>query len=150
MENNPIEKFYSAFAQKDWRTMQSCYHQDVVFEDPAFGQLNGDDARKMWKMLCEQGNDLELEYSNVQCSKNKGTAHWEARYTFSKTGRKVHNIINATFELKDGLIVKHTDNFNLHKWAGQALGWSGKILGGTNLFKKKLHAQTNAALRKYR
>jgi ketosteroid isomerase-like protein len=146
---NTIEKFYSAFAQKDWQTMQACYHQDVVFEDPAFGQLKGDDARKMWKMLCEQGKDMTLEYSNIVCDENIGSAHWEAKYTFSKTGRKVHNIIDATFEIKDGQIIKHTDKFNLHKWAGQALGLSGKLLGGTNFFKKKLNAQTNSLLRKY-
>lgn len=149
MENNIIQKFYSAFAGKDWQTMQACYHQDVVFEDPAFGQLNGDDARKMWKMLCEQGKDLRLEYSGVSCDGNTGKAHWEAYYTFSKTGRKVHNIIDAKFELKDGLIIKHTDEFNLRKWAGQALGLTGRILGGTNFFKKKLHTQTSSMLRKY-
>lgn len=149
MENNPIEKFYSAFAQKDWQTMQACYHQDVVFEDPAFGKLKGDDASKMWKMLCEQGKDLQLEYSDVSCDGNTGKAHWKANYTFSKTGRKVHNIIDANFELKDGLIIKHSDEFNLRKWAGQALGITGWILGGTNFFKKKLNAQTNAMLRKY-
>ena len=150
MENNIIEKFYIAFAQKDWQTMHSCYHQDVVFEDPAFGQLKGDDARKMWKMLCQQGKDLELTFSNISCAENEGSANWEAHYTFSKTGRKVHNIVSATFELKDGLIIKHTDQFNLHKWAGQALGLSGRILGGTSFFKKKLNAQTNSLLRKYK
>ena len=150
MVNNPVQKFYSAFTQKDWQTMHSCYHQDVVFEDPAFGQLKGDDARKMWKMLCEQGKDLELTYSNISCTENEGSANWEAHYTFSKTGRKAHNIVSATFELKDGLIIKHADQFNLHKWAGQALGLSGRILDGTNFFKKKLNAQTNSLLRKYK
>ena len=149
IENNPIQKFYTAFAKKDWQTMQSCYHIDVVFEDPAFGQLNGNDARKMWKMLCEQGKDLQLAYRDISCDETSGKAHWEAHYTFSKTGRKVHNIVDATFELKDGLIIKHTDKFNLHKWAGQALGLSGKILGGTNFFKKKLHEQTGATLKRY-
>lgn len=150
MENNPIEKFYSAFAQKDWQTMQSCYHPNVVFEDPAFGQLKGDDARKMWKMLCEQGKDLQLEFSNISCNETTGKAHWEAKYTFSKTGRKVHNIIDAKFELKEGLIIKHTDTFNLHKWASQALGLTGRLFGGTKFFKKKLNAQTSAILKKYK
>lgn len=149
MENNTIEKFYTAFAKKDWQTMQSCYHQDVIFEDPAFGQLKGDDARKMWKMLCEQGKDLELSYKNVSYSDTTGSVNWEAKYTFSKTGRKVHNIIGASFELNNGLITKHIDQFNLHKWAGQALGLSGKLLGGTNFFKKKLNAQTKKLLNQY-
>ncbi len=147
---NTVEKFYAAFANKDWQTMQACYHPDVVFEDPAFGQLKGDDARKMWKMLISQGKDMKMEYKDVECNENSGKAHWEAHYTFSKSGRKVHNIVDAEFELKDGLIIKHTDKFNLHKWAGQALGLSGKLLGGTKFFKKKLHAQTGATLKNFK
>ena len=42
----------------------------------------------------------------------KGSAHWEADYTFSATKRKVHNVVDARFELRDGLIVKHTDVFD--------------------------------------
>ncbi|MCK5702831.1 MAG: nuclear transport factor 2 family protein, partial [Cyclobacteriaceae bacterium] len=72
--------------------------------------------------------------------------HWEAYYSFSKTGRKVHNIINAEFEFKDGKIIKHIDNFDLYKWSKQALGIQGLILGWTGFFKKKLHKQTNKML----
>ena len=31
-----INKFYSAFQQKDYRTMNSCYSNYIVFYDPAF------------------------------------------------------------------------------------------------------------------
>lgn len=56
-------------------------------------------------------------------------AHWEARYDFTATGRKVHNIIDATFEFADGKIIRHRDHFDLHRWAGMALGLKGKLLG---------------------
>ena len=144
-----IEKFYSAFQNKDSETMGSCYHPDVVFTDPAFGTLKGDRAKAMWKMLCISGKDLKVEFSDVSAEENNGSAHWEADYTFSRTGKKVHNIIDATFVFKDGLIITHTDDFNLKKWAGQALGFKGKILGGTAFFKKKLQAQTNSMLDRF-
>jgi len=146
---NIIEKFYQAFAQRDWKTMQACYHKDVVFEDPAFGVLKGADAHKMWKMLCEQGKDLNVIPSNIKCTETSGSANWEAYYTFSKTGKKVHNIVAARFEIKEGLISKHTDEFDLHKWASQALGFTGRIIGGTAFFKRKMNAQTKSLLRKY-
>ena len=144
-----IEKFYSAFQNKDSETMGSCYHPDVVFTDPAFGTLKGDRAKAMWKMLCISGKDLKVEFSDVSAEENNGSAHWEADYTFSRTGKKVHNIIDATFVFKDGLIITHTDDFNLKKWAGQALGFKGKILGGTAFFKKKLQAQTTSMLDRF-
>lgn len=146
---NIIEKFYTSFQQMDAESMSSCYHKDVIFEDPAFGVLNGVKASNMWKMLCHNSKDLNINYSNIIILNDKATAHWEAKYTFSQTGKKVHNIINASFELKDGKIIKHTDQFDLHQWAKQALGFKGLILGGTNFFKNKLQSQTNKLLSKF-
>jgi len=102
-----IEKFYSAFKNLDAETMANCYHKDIVFKDPAFGTLKSDKAKYMWHMLCQnqKGKDFKISYSNIDFKNDKGTAQWEAHYTFSKTGRKVHNKITATFEFKDGKII---------------------------------------------
>lgn len=142
-----ITDFYHAFHQLDANKMTSYYHKDIVFKDPAFGILRGKEANTMWQMLCasQKGKDFKVEASNI----TDNSAHWEAHYTFSKTGRKVHNKIDATFEFKDGLIIKHTDNFNLHNWAKQAIGFKGWLLGGTGFFRKKLQSQTNYLLHKF-
>ena len=145
-----IQTFYEAFKNSDPVGMNACYHDDIEFCDPAFGVLKGDDAKAMWTMLCQNGKDVKVEYSNIKADENKGTAHWEAWYTFSQTGRKVHNIVDAEFELKDGKIIKHTDRFNLRNWAKQALGFKGFLLGGTSFFEKKLHEQTNKTLSEFR
>ena len=100
-------------------------------------------------MLCENGKDLKVIYSDISYDQNNGKAHWEATYLFSQTGKTVHNKIDAKFEFKDGLIIKHTDDFDLHKWAKQALGFKGALLGGTNFFKKKLNKQTTHLLGKF-
>ena len=146
-----ITKFYTAFNNLDADTMCACYHDDIVFEDPAFGVLSGNDAKAMWQMLCEsqKGKNFSVEVSNIKANNEEGSAHWEAHYNFSKTGRKVHNKISAQFKFKDGLIIKHTDTFNLHKWASQAMGFKGWLIGGTSFFKRKLQKQTNALLDKF-
>ena len=146
-----LQKFYSAFEKLDAETMVSCYAENVVFEDPAFGVLNGVHAKNMWRMLCEsqKGKDFRIEFSNLVADEKTGFAHWEAFYIFSQTGRKVHNKIDAYFEFENGLIVTHKDDFNLHAWAKQALGFKGFLLGGTNYFKGKLQLQTNRLLKKY-
>ncbi len=145
-----IEKFYTAFQNKDAETMISCYHDDIIFCDPAFGELKGDDARTMWRMLCRNALDLKVEYSDISASLKKGSAHWEAWYIFSRTGRKVHNVVRAEFDFKDSKIIKHIDTFNLHKWATQAFGLKGRLLGGTNFFKNKLNQQANKMLKQFR
>lgn len=131
--------------------MAQCYHSDIVFEDPAFGKLRGERAKNMWRMLCTamDKNKDQITFVNVICETDTCSATWEAHYTFSKTGKRVHNCITATFEFKDGLIIKHTDTFNLHRWAKQALGFKGFMLGATNFFKKKLQRQTNKLLDKF-
>jgi len=148
-----IEDFYEAFKNLDAEGMAACYHDDIVFEDPAFGILKGEKAKNMWRMLCgsqKKGNDaFVVEYSNIEASNDKGSAHWEAHYNFSQTGRKVHNIIDAEFEFKDGKIIRHTDTFDLHAWSKQALGLKGMLLGWTSFFKGKLQQQTNGMLRKF-
>ena len=143
-----IERFYTAFTNLDADGMSDCYHPDIVFEDPAFGVLKGDRAKNMWRMLCasQKGKDFRVDYSQVKENGTNGSAHWEAFYTFSQTGRKVHNIVNATFVIKDGLIIKHSDDFDLHIWAKQAMGFKGWLLGGTSFFRNKLQTSTNTLL----
>jgi hypothetical protein len=143
---NLIETFYTAFQKRDAKTMISCYHDKIIFRDPAFGELYGETAKAMWRMLCQNAADLRIEFSDISASLKKGSAHWEAWYSFSKTGRKVHNIVEVDFEFKDSKIIKHTDTFNLHKWASQAMGWKGKLLGRTAFFKNKIQQQTNQLL----
>ncbi len=145
-----IETFYTAFQKKDAATMISCYHNDIVFRDPVFGELKGDDVKAMWMMLCQNAKDLKIEFSEIQASLKKGSVHWEAWYTFSKTGKRVHNIVEASFEFKDSKIINHTENFNLHKWASQALGIKGKLLGGTKFFQNKIQIQTHKTLHDFR
>ncbi|MCZ4409728.1 nuclear transport factor 2 family protein [Cryomorphaceae bacterium 1068] len=146
-----ITKFYEAFSRLDAEAMASCYHEEVVFEDPAFGILKGKKAGNMWRMLCksQKGKGFIVEFSNVKANDQTGSAQWEAKYTFSKTGRKVHNKIDARFEFADGMIIKHTDDFDLKKWARQAMGLKGALLGGTSFFKNKLQQQTNGMLAKF-
>lgn len=146
-----ITKFYKAFSNLDADTMCACYHKDIVFEDPAFGVLKGNRAKAMWQMLCasQKGKNFKVVASNIEGDSKSGSAYWEAFYHFSKTGRKVHNKIDAKFEFKDGLIISHKDDFNLHKWAKQALGFKGLLIGKTQYFKNKLKNQTNHLLDNY-
>lgn len=145
-----IQKFYNAFASHDAETMASCYHQDVEFTDPGFGRLKGPEAGDMWRMLVERGGkDLVIIYSDVQANDQTGKAYWEAVYNFSKTGRRVHNKIHASFGFKDGLILKHDDHFDFWVWSRMALGLPGMLLGWSTFLKNKVQTQARGLLRKY-
>jgi ketosteroid isomerase-like protein len=133
-----ITSFYTAFQQRDYKTMQNCYADKAVFNDEVFKNLNAEQVKSMWEMLLKKGKDLKLEFKNISAGDLKGSAEWIATYTFSATQRKVVNHIYANFEFENGKIIKHTDHFNFHKWASQALGFKGTLLGWTNFLKKKV------------
>jgi ketosteroid isomerase-like protein len=145
-----IATFYTAIQNKNWKAMQDCYHDDIVFNDPVFTNLKGKEAKAMWHMLVSSGKDLTLLFAAVKADERTGTCSWEAFYTFSRTGRKVHNVIEAKFEFKDGKIFRHTDSFDLWKWTRMALGVSGILLGWSSVLKNKVKATAKASLDKFR
>jgi ketosteroid isomerase-like protein len=141
-----IHRFYTAFQQRDFATMQSCYAENATFNDPAFVNLNAAEVRAMWKMLLTRGKDLQLEYKNVTANDTEGSAEWVATYTFSQTKRKVTNHIKANFIFENGKIVQHKDDFNFYTWSRQALGLPGFLLGHTAFLRKKVQSGARKSL----
>ena len=144
-----IRDFYAAFAQRDAAGMAKCYHPDIFFSDPAFPALRGKEATAMWSMLCSRGKDLELTLVDAQATDEGGTARWEARYTFSQTGRLVHNKIDAMFAFRDGRIVRHIDRFPFWTWSRQALGPMGLLLGWFGPLKAMVRKKADRSLKDY-
>jgi len=126
-----VERFYTAFGQKDGHAMGTCYASDVHFSDPVFPDLRGPRAEAMWQMLTEAPGDLRIELLDHDADETSGSAHWRAHYVFSQTGRPVVNDVRAAFQFEDGLISAHRDEFDFHRWARQALGPTGLLLGWT-------------------
>lgn len=139
-----IDRFYNSFAAFDAEGMISCYHDDIRFEDPAFGPLNGTDAKNMWRMLVRPG--IVVTHSHVTADERTGSADWTAVYAFGNTGKKVVNNVHASFEFRDGKIIRHTDKFSMRKWARQALGFKGFLLGGTSFLQQQVRKQALAKL----
>ncbi|NYH16650.1 nuclear transport factor 2 family protein [Paraburkholderia bryophila] len=148
--NALIERFYTAFQQRDAEAMAACYTDDVVFSDPVFGELRGDEARDMWRMLVARAQNFSLTFDNVDSDERNGRAHWVARYLFSQTGREVVNRIDARFVFRDGRIAEHRDSFDLWLWSRQALGVKGMLLGWSPLVKRAIRAQAKKGLALYR
>ena len=144
-----IERFYGAFAQRDGAGMAACYAPDVHFSDPVFTDLNGPEAGAMWRMLTERGTDLRVELLERSAEGDRGSAHWRAHYTFSQTGRSVVNDVRATMRFADGLIADHVDDFDFHRWARQALGPSGLLLGWTPVLRSAVRRRARAGLDAY-
>lgn len=141
-----IVRFYEAFAAGDAEAMARCYHERVHFHDPVFQDLDGPDVMKMWRTLLGRSDDLQITLGQHQAEGDSGAAHWSAVYTFSQTGRVVHNEIDAAFRFEDGLIIDHRDSFDLWRWSRMALGLPGVLLGWSPIVQGKIRKQSAALL----
>jgi len=144
-----IQEFYAAFQRLDAQAMAQCYADTATFSDPVFANLHAAETRAMWAMLTKRAKNFELSYANIQADDHKGSADWEAKYDFSASGRRVHNIIHAEFVIEQGKIVRHSDTFDMWRWARQALGITGWLLGWSGFFQRTISNQAMKSLQAY-
>lgn len=146
-----VERLYAAFAQLDGDTMQACYAPEARFQDEVFTLNGAHEVGGMWRMLCtatrDKGRaDWKLQTRDI----TDHSAHWDAHYRFSATGRLVVNRIDAEFEFDaKGLILRHRDRFDFWAWSRQALGIPGLILGWTPMFRKQVQTKAAENLRRF-
>ena len=145
-----IERLYAALDRHDGEAMAACYRPDARFRDPAFGELDGERAGDMWRMLTARAEDLDVELAEHDADGEAGRAHWIARYTFTTTGRKVVNDVRADFRFDDdGMIAEHTDRFSFWRWSRQALGPVGLALGWTPILSAATRRRALADLERF-
>jgi hypothetical protein len=134
-----VQRFFQCFAGGDHRGMRRCLHPDVAFSDIGF-DLTGAKVGAMWQMICAKGT--QIMFRNVQADDSQGTAHWECHYDFQKDegakAHSVHNVIESRFVFEGGLIREHHDSCDFERWARQALGVVGLVLGETEFLHKQV------------
>lgn len=119
-----LQRFFESVQAHDHPATAACYHPSATFEDIAFYLKENKRIHAMWHMISL--SDLELSYEIEDADDLRGTARWQACYTFESTdedrNRKVHNELKSRFTFKDGLISQQVDDSNAWNWSMQALG----------------------------
>ncbi len=150
MSKELITSFYTAFKNHDGEAMANHYHELGYFSDPVFKNLTADEAGAMWKMLLERSKGkLEIDFHSIEEGDETASCIWEAKYTFGKTGRPVHNVIKAKMTFEDDKIIIHEDHFDFWKWSRQALGTTGTLLGWSPYLKGVVRNQARSSLMSY-
>ena len=122
-----LTRFYDALSRRDGETMASLYSPDASFEDEIY-RLRGEDVGKMWRGLMSRAKTLTVSYTIAKAGAGDGTVEWTARYDYPGGGPVV-TVILSGLELAGGKIVRQRDRFDFPRWAAQALGTKGKLLG---------------------
>lgn len=134
-----LGRLFNGLDHHDHAAMARCYRSDATFSDIAFDLHGGQQIHAMWNMICE--TDIRATFHVVHADDDAGRVQLCDDYTFSSTGRKVHNLIDSHFRFADGLIVKHHDSCDPHLWAKMALGGLSGFLAGRFRFLRASKAR---------
>ena len=146
-----IEALYAALDRSDGEAMAALYAPQATFTDPVFVGLSDGEPGDMWRMLTSRAQDMSVELVGRDAEDDRGTAHWVARYTFGQTGRPVVNDVRSLFRFDGtGRIVDQQDDFDFWRWARQALGRSGLLLGWTPVLQHQVRDRARAGLEAFR
>lgn len=122
---NGADAMTAYYEARNVEQLREVYGRDVVFQDPVFGRHEG------WRALARRL--FEMTNPTVQITTEKtgsDSVKWVAKYEFGASNRPVenHGTARATLD-QHGKIATHTDDFDTKKWAKQALGFPGTVLG---------------------
>ncbi|KAG9084955.1 hypothetical protein FS749_004804 [Ceratobasidium sp. UAMH 11750] len=151
MDQSPVNiatKWFAAYTSGDYEGMKALAAPDYIFEDPAFGRLEGSRALAMYRMFIF-GRDKSEAVWNVHEVKpstdsQKANVRFEAVYKFN--GRPVTNQITSDILVVDGKVKEQIDKFDVPNWAGQALGIFGWLFGNFSFFQNSVKQKANARL----
>ena len=141
-------RYWDAIGRLDAEAMAACYAADATFQDEVF-LLRGPECGMMWRMLFQGARDLVIKPGPLTVADGVAQGRLDAWYTFTQTGRKVHNRIRTRLVVRDGRIVDHHDRFPFYKWSRQALGAKGWLLGWTPLVRGAVRRQARKRLDKW-
>jgi hypothetical protein len=134
-----LERLFNGLNRHDHETMARCYHSEAIFKDIAFELRGQKQIHAMWHMICER--DIRVTFELINVDGDIGRAKVVDDYTFSSTGRRVHNVIESRFCFQNGVIIKHDDVCDARVWAAMALGDVSGFLAGRCRFLRSVKAR---------
>ncbi len=139
-----LVRFYDALARRDAETMAGMYAPDARFEDPVF-RLRGEAIGRMWRSLLGRAREFSVDYAVERADADSGSVAWTARYLFGGR-RPVVNVIVSQLRFENGRIAEQTDRFDFPRWAAQALGAPGRLLGRFEWFRRSVARKAGRGL----
>ncbi len=120
-----VKKMWQALSDMDWEVMKACMHPEIHYEDVPADDPGADGPDNCVKRLQIAFKHLEKQEQTIHQLIVDGDAacyeHTE-KWTF-KTGETAEHKFCTVHELKDGLIVRWSDYWDVNKFVGQFPGW---------------------------
>jgi ketosteroid isomerase-like protein len=134
-----LQRLFTNLNHHDHQEMAACYDARATFRDIAFDLRGIKSIHAMWHMICQ--TDIRASFQLLEVDDRVGHVNLVDDYTFSSTGRAVHNVIDSYFRLRDGLIIEHRDSCDARVWAAMALGGVSGFMAGRFRFLRSIKAR---------
>ena len=120
-----VEKMWKALAAFDWDTLKSCLHPEVHYQDVPTEDDGAIGPENVVRRLSVAWDHLEKQEQTTHHIAADGDVvfldHTE-KWTF-KSGETVEHTFATMHEMKDGLIYKWSDYWDVQKFVGQFPEW---------------------------
>jgi hypothetical protein len=124
---------------------------------PIFPKLEGVQIKSVWSMIMAGARDFSVHYEILSFDETHVRVSWTALNRFSATNRPVKNQVMTELMLSsptpggnEGKILSQSDVFDFYRWARQALGMPGTLLGWMPWFQKQIQTKSSEKLASFR
>jgi hypothetical protein len=132
-----VNLFLGAQKDRDPIRLQNAVREDVVLQDPLFGELKGAQAFAMWQMLW-RFREYSVTVDEQAASPTEGKAEWRQTYNLPATRRMILNKVTSSFTFYDRRISAITDKWSLYGYARMGQGALGLLLGWLPPFQETM------------
>lgn len=120
-----VERMWAALGRMDWDELKSCLHpdvhyQDVPTEDP--GAVGRENVVKRLGVAFDHLTSQEQVTHHIAADGDVVFLDHTETWTF-KTGEKVQHTFATMHEMKDGLVYRWSDYWDVQKFVGQFPAW---------------------------
>ncbi|MGJ7031405.1 nuclear transport factor 2 family protein [Niabella hirudinis] len=145
-----IGSFFAAFGNRDHQAMNALYTDDIVYSDPLFGMLEGQEVRDKWEMICRGLRDFRLTVIKTEeIDQEYATCLWKATWYSSRSKKTIVFEVKSFMRFGGGKIIEHSDGFSLTKWIARTYGLKGQFFGWLNFMKRKVQQEHRQQLGRF-
>ena len=120
-----VKKMWQALSDMDWETMKSCMHPDIFYEDVPtddVGARGPDNCVKRLQIAFNHLSKQEQTTHQLVCEGNVVFMDHTEKWTFT-SGETAQHRFCTMHELKDGLVSRWSDHWDMNKFVGQFPQW---------------------------
>ena len=120
-----VEAMWDALTRMDWEAVKACLHPDVHYEDVPTedaGARGPENVVKRLEIAFAQLIDHRHVIHHMACEGDVVFLDHTEGWTF-KTGEKAEHTFATMHEIKDGLVYRWSDYWDMQKFVGQFPEW---------------------------